>query len=163
MTNATNGSAEGKAPSGSLAGQESDEDAASWPEGHYNLRLYIAGQTAKSAAAIANLRRLCEDHLADCHTVEVIDLSKDPGRAAADQIVAYSQEECCDPDLCAGNLDAADDYTCLVGSLIAGATSTTGHGNATCCDLCDGEDGTMWNEILGACVPCPWGYNESSL
>jgi circadian clock protein KaiB len=88
MTNATNGSAEGKAPSGSLAGQESDEDAASWPEGHYNLRLYIAGQTAKSAAAIANLRRLCEDHLADCHTVEVIDLSKDPGRAAADQIVA---------------------------------------------------------------------------
>lgn len=88
MTNATNGSAEGKAPSGPLAGQEGDEDAASWPEGHYNLRLYIAGQTAKSAAAIANLRRLCEEHLADCHTVEVIDLSKDPGRAAADQIVA---------------------------------------------------------------------------
>jgi circadian clock protein KaiB len=70
------------------AGQESYEHAESWPEGHYNLRLYIAGQTAKSAAAIANLRRLCEVHLAGCHTVEVIDLSKDPGRAAADQIVA---------------------------------------------------------------------------
>lgn len=88
MTNATNGSGDRKAPSGPAAGQERDENAASWPEGHYNLRLYIAGQTAKSAAAIANLRRLCEEHLADCHTVEVIDLSKDPGRAAADQIVA---------------------------------------------------------------------------
>lgn len=70
------------------AGQESDENAESWPEGHYNLRLYIAGQTAKSAAAIANLRRLCEVHLAGCHTVEVIDLSKEPARAVADQIVA---------------------------------------------------------------------------
>lgn len=56
--------------------------------GHYNLRLYVAGQTAKSAAAIANLKRLCDLHLVGCHTVEVIDLSKDPGRAAADQIVA---------------------------------------------------------------------------
>ncbi|HEX7790289.1 MAG TPA: circadian clock KaiB family protein [Afipia sp.] len=84
-----------KTPDGSVrgqidrsAGQEGDDSAELWPEGHYNLRLYVAGQTAKSAAAIANLRRLCEVHLAGCHTVEVIDLSKDPGRAAADQIVA---------------------------------------------------------------------------
>lgn len=90
MTDATNGGGEEGVPSEAAdppAGQGSD-DAASWPEGHYNLRLYIAGQTAKSAAAIANLRRLCEVHLADCHTVEVIDLSKDPRRAVADQIVA---------------------------------------------------------------------------
>jgi circadian clock protein KaiB len=58
------------------------------PDGHYNLRLYIAGQTPKSLAAIANLRRLCDEHLLGCHSVEVVDLSKDPGRAAADQIVA---------------------------------------------------------------------------
>ena len=57
-------------------------------EGHYNLRLYIAGPSPKSQAAITNLRRLCEKHLVGCHSVEVIDLSQDPGRAAADQILA---------------------------------------------------------------------------
>lgn len=91
MTEETNGNGPEQskvAAASPAAGAGSDEDAHSWPEGHYNLRLYIAGQTAKSSAAIANLRRLCEVHLADCHTVEVIDLSKDPGRAAADQIVA---------------------------------------------------------------------------
>ena len=68
--------------------QEGRDDAKSLPKEHYNLRLYIAGQTAKSAAAIANLRRLCDIHLVGCHSVEVIDLSQDPSRAAADQIVA---------------------------------------------------------------------------
>lgn len=58
------------------------------PKGHFNLRLYIAGQTPKSLAAIANLRRLCDEHLVDCHAVEVIDLSKNPELAAADQILA---------------------------------------------------------------------------
>lgn len=57
-------------------------------EGHYNLRLYIAGQTPKSLAAIANLKRLCDEHLTDCHAVEVVDLSKNPELAAADQIMA---------------------------------------------------------------------------
>lgn len=64
-----------------------DDDAA-LPDGHYNLRLYVAGASPKSLAAIANLRRLCELHLAGCHSIEVTDLSKDPARAAADQIVA---------------------------------------------------------------------------
>ncbi len=58
------------------------------PQGHFNLRLYIAGQTPKSLAAIANLRRLCDEHLVDCHAIEVIDLSKHPELAAADQILA---------------------------------------------------------------------------
>lgn len=64
------------------AGREID------PGGHYNLTLYVAGQTPKSIEAIQNLRRLCDEHLPGRHTVEVVDLSKDPGRAAADQIVA---------------------------------------------------------------------------
>ena len=63
----------------------SDEEL---PDGHYNLRLYVAGQSPKSMAAIANLRRLCDEHLVGCHSVEVIDVSKDPARAVADQIVA---------------------------------------------------------------------------
>lgn len=75
-------------PTSGQEGKERVEEDAGLPEGHYNLRLYIAGQTPKSAAAIANLRRLCDIHLVGCHTVEIIDLSKDPGRAMADQIVA---------------------------------------------------------------------------
>lgn len=56
--------------------------------GAYNLRLYVAGQTPKSLAAIANLKRLCEDHLAGSYSVEVIDLLVTPQLAAGDQIVA---------------------------------------------------------------------------
>jgi circadian clock protein KaiB len=56
--------------------------------GDYNLRLYVAGQTPKSLAAIANLKRICEEHLAGRYTIEVIDLLVTPQLAAGDQIVA---------------------------------------------------------------------------
>ena len=56
--------------------------------GHYNLRLYVAGQTPKSLAAITNLKRICEEHLADMYTIEVIDLLVKPQLAAGDQILA---------------------------------------------------------------------------
>jgi circadian clock protein KaiB len=55
---------------------------------HYNLRLYVAGQTPKSLAAIANLTHLCETHLAGRYAVEVIDLVDKPELAAVDQILA---------------------------------------------------------------------------
>jgi circadian clock protein KaiB len=64
------------------------EDAALADGEHYNLRLYVAGQTPKSIAAIANLRRICEEHLAGRYTVEVIDLLVQPQLAAGDQILA---------------------------------------------------------------------------
>jgi circadian clock protein KaiB len=54
----------------------------------YNLRLYVAGQTPKSMAAIANLKKLCEKHLPGRYQIEVIDLMKDPALAQRDQIVA---------------------------------------------------------------------------
>ena len=54
----------------------------------YNLRLYVAGQTPKSLAAIANLRRICKEHLEGRCTIEVIDLLVTPQLAAGDQIVA---------------------------------------------------------------------------
>lgn len=56
--------------------------------GIYNLRLYVAGQTPKSLLAIANLKQLCEEHLAGRFTVEVVDLLVTPQLAAGDQIVA---------------------------------------------------------------------------
>jgi circadian clock protein KaiB len=52
------------------------------------LRLYIAGQTRKSIAALTNLRRICEEHLAGRYRVEVIDLLENPQRAQHDQILA---------------------------------------------------------------------------
>jgi circadian clock protein KaiB len=55
---------------------------------HYHLRLYVAGQTAKSLAAVANLRRVCEDHLAGRYDIEVIDLLQNPKLAVVDQILA---------------------------------------------------------------------------
>lgn len=54
----------------------------------YELRLYVAGQTAKSLVAVANLRRICETHLAGQYRIEVIDLMKTPQLAAGDQIIA---------------------------------------------------------------------------
>jgi circadian clock protein KaiB len=54
----------------------------------WELRLYTAGQTPKSLAAFANLKRLCEEHLKGRYTIEVIDLTRSPQLAAGDQIVA---------------------------------------------------------------------------
>lgn len=79
----------GPGSQGSRGSQESQgSDDSAGIEGFYNLRLYVAGQTPKSLAAIANLARICEDHLADRYTVEVIDLLVKPQLAAGDQIVA---------------------------------------------------------------------------
>jgi circadian clock protein KaiB len=54
----------------------------------WQLRLYVAGTTAKSAAALANLRTLCETHLQGRYEIEVIDLLVNPKLAAGDQILA---------------------------------------------------------------------------
>ncbi len=59
------------------------DDPAEW-----QLRLYVAGQTAKSIAALANLKQLCETHLAGRYVIEIIDLLVNPQLAAGDQILA---------------------------------------------------------------------------
>jgi circadian clock protein KaiB len=56
--------------------------------GRYRLRLYVAGQSAKSMTAMRNLERFCEEHLAGRYEIEVIDLMKNPQLAAGDQILA---------------------------------------------------------------------------
>ena len=67
----------------------SEPEAAAGPGGErYHLRLYVAGQTPKSLAAMTNLRRVCEEHLAGRYDVEVIDLLLNPKLAAGDQILA---------------------------------------------------------------------------
>lgn len=54
----------------------------------YALRLYVSGLTPSSTRAIANLRALCEEHLAGRYQMEVIDVFQQPELAMADQIVA---------------------------------------------------------------------------
>lgn len=54
----------------------------------WQLRLYVAGQTPKSLAAISNLNRLCEAHMAGEYEIEVVDLLVNPRLAVGDQILA---------------------------------------------------------------------------
>jgi circadian clock protein KaiB len=53
----------------------------------WRLRLYVAGQTPKSITALANLKRLCDMHLAGRYRIEVIDLASQPRLARQDDIV----------------------------------------------------------------------------
>ena len=62
---------------------EEQPEVAEW-----QLRLYVAGQTAKSIAAFENLKRVCETHLAGRYSIEVVDLLVNPRLAAGDQILA---------------------------------------------------------------------------
>ncbi|HET8539977.1 MAG TPA: circadian clock protein KaiB [Anaeromyxobacter sp.] len=54
----------------------------------WELRLYIAGETPKSLAAFANLKKICEENLQGRYRIEVIDLLKNPQLARGDQILA---------------------------------------------------------------------------
>lgn len=54
----------------------------------WDLRLYVAGRTPRSIAALRNLEELCEEHLTGRYRIEIIDLMKNPQLAAADQILA---------------------------------------------------------------------------
>ena len=69
----------------SQAGMETQlgDDSRKW-----NLRLYIAGDSPRSRTAVVNLRKLCERYLAGRHSIEIVDLLKNPALAKAHQIVA---------------------------------------------------------------------------
>jgi hypothetical protein len=54
----------------------------------YQLRLYVAGQTPKSLAALANLKKICEENLKGRYSIEVIDLMQNPHLARKDQVIA---------------------------------------------------------------------------
>ena len=54
----------------------------------WELRLYVAGQTPRSLRAFANLKKICEEHLAGAYTIEVVDLLENPQLSKGDQILA---------------------------------------------------------------------------
>ena len=57
-------------------------------EKKWELRLYVAGQTANSIRAFNNLKKICEEHLKGEYTIEIIDLTENPALAKGEQIVA---------------------------------------------------------------------------
>ncbi|MEO7336650.1 MAG: circadian clock KaiB family protein [Caldimonas sp.] len=73
-------------PPSERAPRKAGTAASKTPE--WQLRLYVAGQTAKSTAALKNLKKLCETHLAGRYHIEVVDLLVNPRLAAGDQILA---------------------------------------------------------------------------
>lgn len=58
------------------------------PDLFYRLRLYVTGASPRSARAIVNVRRICEEHLRDRYDLEVIDIARQPGVARSEQLVA---------------------------------------------------------------------------
>jgi circadian clock protein KaiB len=67
----------------SPAGPANGADPKEW-----DLRLYVAAKTPRSLRALANLKKLCEEHLEGRYHIEVIDLAENPELAASHQIVA---------------------------------------------------------------------------
>jgi circadian clock protein KaiB len=54
----------------------------------WNLRLYVLGETPRSIVALANLKKICEQHLAGRYRIEVVDVRNDEKKASQDRIVA---------------------------------------------------------------------------
>lgn len=62
--------------------------SANTAEKGWDLRLYVAGQTPRSLAALANLKRICNQYLENRYSIEVVDLVRNPQLARQDQILA---------------------------------------------------------------------------
>jgi circadian clock protein KaiB len=75
-------------PNDSAAGDAMEQAIAASGDAHYILRLYITGTTAHSARALANIRRICDEHLAGRYELEIVDLSQSPALAQNEQIIA---------------------------------------------------------------------------
>lgn len=84
MPEKKNGEQGAKKPAKSRTAQE----ARIPEEKEWELRLYVAGHTSKSIAALHNLRQICEEHLAGKYRIEVVDLLQNPQLAKGDEIVA---------------------------------------------------------------------------
>ena len=74
-------------PKTGLAGELELQGSGS-PQAKYFLRLYVSGSTSKSALAVENIKRICEQHLKSRYELEVVDIYQQPNLARDEQIVA---------------------------------------------------------------------------
>jgi circadian clock protein KaiB len=70
-----------------LAGELEQASSHSRPA-KYVLRLYVSGSTLKSALAVENIKRICEQYLKNRYDLKVIDIYQQPNLAREEQIVA---------------------------------------------------------------------------
>ena len=70
------------------SGTDSKKASANAEPPTIELKLYVAGQTPKSLAALSNLSKICKEHLQGRYKLQVIDLMKTPQLAQGDQILA---------------------------------------------------------------------------
>jgi circadian clock protein KaiB len=54
----------------------------------FMLKLFIAGMSSRSVAAIQSIRKICEQNLDGQYQLEIVDLYHQPARAQKDQIIA---------------------------------------------------------------------------
>jgi circadian clock protein KaiB len=76
---------------GKARGDVTDEfEAALREKGNeqYLLRLYIAGNNARSQAAVENVKKICEEHLKGRYELEIVDIYQEPARTPDDLILA---------------------------------------------------------------------------
>jgi circadian clock protein KaiB len=65
-----------------------DQPASRPRKQRYTLRLYVTGLTPRSTQAVATLRGLCEEYLAGCYHLEIIDIYQQPELVAGEEIIA---------------------------------------------------------------------------
>lgn len=65
-----------------------EKEISTLPADQYHLRLYITGTTPQSQRALANIKRICEEHLKGRYELEVIDIYQKPTLAKDEQIIA---------------------------------------------------------------------------
>lgn len=70
------------------SGDDGTTDDSTSGDDHWQLRLYVAGQSPRSLRAFANLKAMCETHLAGRYEIEIIDLAEHPALARSDDILA---------------------------------------------------------------------------
>ena len=70
------------------AAEKFDMKISALDKDRYILRLYVTGATSRSATAITNLKKICEEYLEGRYELEVIDLYQKPSLAKGDQIIA---------------------------------------------------------------------------
>jgi circadian clock protein KaiB len=75
-------------PAGKRKPGELEASGSHLRQAEYVLRLYVSGSTLKSARAVENIKRICEEHLRNRYNLEVIDVYQQPDLARGDQIVA---------------------------------------------------------------------------
>ncbi|NRF71106.1 circadian clock protein KaiB [Aquincola sp. S2] len=98
----------------------------------WELRLYVAGQTARSMTAFANLKRIAEQHLRGRYRIEVIDLKADPQRADEDGILAMPTVVCkLPPPLRKVVGDLSDTEKALVGLKLVPLAALPSQGTAS--------------------------------